>query len=423
VKHKPLVVILGGGHGGVRAALDLLRAKCARVILIDRERHHATPAYLYEIATFFRNEKKETKREQELFYKMLLRSVTIPYHLIFEGYREIKIEQGTATRIEPKENKVVMSDGRVVHYEWLIVATGSTTNYFDVPHLKDNSYGLKSIPEAFNIRNKVDELFSSAPKHKTINLVIGGGGPTGVEFAAELVGYAKKLAKLHAHPIGNWHCTIVEQEKTVLSKFSRGVQGRAHRRLSQRGVSVLTESKIVDVWPNVLQLDGKEKAKIPFDLLVWTAGVQGACSSEILYGAHFVKNSCVVVDTALRVAPEANIFTIGDGAASVHPKTGAALPMTAQKAIWEGAYVGRLLMRFIKNPKTKLPPYKPKKVRYVIPVGGKYAIFAGRHLVFGGRIAWLLKYVLLVRYLSSIVSLGYALRYTMRQARIFAKND
>ncbi|KKU50998.1 MAG: FAD-dependent pyridine nucleotide-disulfide oxidoreductase [Parcubacteria group bacterium GW2011_GWA2_47_10b] len=420
---KPLVVIVGGGYGGVRIALDLAKRNTARVILVEKNRHHMFHAYFYELATFFCAERQgEPQEENKKFYDQLLRIVTVPYDEIFAKFSNVKVEYGTVQKVISSESKVVMSDGRALYYEWLVIATGSKTDYFGIPHLEDNAIGLKSVEDALNIRNRVDELSALASKNKTITVVIGGGGATGVELAAELVGYMKKLSLIHGHPVAHWRCIIVESRESVLAKFSLRAQHIASRRLRALGVTVMPDSHIVDVWPNLLYI-GKEKRTLPFDLLVWTAGVEGACDGEIMYDVHLAKNSCLAVDERLRVVPHKNIFTVGDVAASCDPKTGVCLPMTVEKALSEGSYVSRAIHLLARDPNARIAPYRPKASRYILPLGGKYALLEGKHVVFAGVTIWFLKYFILFRYLVSITSLRKAFGRTARQFMIYIQND
>jgi NADH:ubiquinone reductase (H+-translocating) len=422
MKKRPLVIIIGGGYGGLRVAFDLAKKKAARIIIIDKNSSHTLPSYLYELATFYREELSgETDKEKWRYFRKLLDTVAVPYSLLFKKTPYIKYEQGTVSRVQPSENKIIFSDGRALIYDYLVVASGSKTNYYDIPHLSDNSIGLKTTDEALNIRNRVDELFSAYPKKKSITIIIGGGGPAGVELSGELIGYMRKLSQQHSHPIGNWRCIIVEAEPSVLSKFPKHVQRLASERLEKLGVTILSNSKVTDVWPNMLTTS--DQRSIPFDLLIWTAGVQGACDGSILYEASFAKNSCLVVDSTLRILPYQNIFTLGDVAASSDPKTGETLPMTAQKASTEGGYVARSLMKLFKNESAELVKYEPGNSKYIIPIGGKFAILSSGRFSFSGVTPWLLKYIVLFRYLRSILPITHAISFTFRQMRLYIRND
>ncbi len=420
---EPLVVILGGGYAGIRVALDLAKKKAAQIFIIDRNPYHMLYAQFYETATLFRSEKSlETKKQQRAENQELLNSGAIPLRDIFSHIPAIKIEQGEVTSVDPNACAVIFGNGRKLYYDYLVVALGSKTNYFSIPHLEQNSIGMKSVNEAANIRNRVDELFFTTPKHKKITIVIGGGGFTGVEFVGELVGYMKKLSRLHGRPIGNWACVVVESGPSVLSSSAPWVARQASRRLKDLGVTVLAGSAIVDVWPNLLYL-GKEKRPLGFDLLVWTAGVKGACEGSIIKVASFDRKMCLIADPNLRVSPYQNIFTIGDLASTFDARTGAPMPMTAQKAIHEARYVSRIIRKLIKNPKATLVPYKPKPSKFIVPIGGKFALLEAGSFRWAGFFPWALKYVVLLKYLVTILPPMKSLLYVANELRLFVRND
>jgi len=419
---KPLVVILGGGFGGVRVALDLARKRAAKIILIDPNDYHSVHSQYYELATAFRAERKgETQREERRAFHDMLRTATVPFEHIFAGL-DVQTIKSRAERVDPKKSAVILEGGRVIHYEWLVIAIGSQTNYFGIPHLEQNSLGLKSITEAMNVRDHVDELFLSSPKHKKINIVVGGGGFTGVELACELVGYMKKLSHTHNHPMGNWNCIIVEAGPAVLGSTSAWVQKKVQKRIRKLGITLLLNSPIVDVWPNLMYI-GKEKRAFPFDLLVWTAGVKGSCPIDIVEGTMLDKRNCIFPDLTLRVPMQESIFVLGDAATTLDPKTANPVPMTAQKAIHEARYVSRALRRLIKDKKTHIVSYVPKSSSFIIPLGGKYAVVQTPYFHVAGFLSWALKYVVLLRYLRSILPIRRAIAFVGRELALYTKND
>lgn len=423
MQKKPVVIVVGAGYAGVRAALDILREKKAHVIVVDKNLYHALPTQFYELATFFRPEVVgETPKETRRAFRKSHYSAAIPLENIFNSYKNCEVVQGEVRRVFPRESRLVLTDGRILHYDWLVFTIGSQTNYFTIPHLEQNSIGLKTVDDAMNVRDAIDELFYRSPKHKKITIVIGGGGFAGTEFAGEISGYVRKLAALHKHPFGNWSCVVIESGSTLLGSSSAWAQKKAHRRLIAKGVTVLTGRAIVDVWPNVLYL-GEERTPVPFDLLVWTAGVKGRCTAEIIEGVEPAKRNCVPVDQYLRQVGTKNIYVGGDVAASMDAEGKSPMPMTAQKAIREGAYIARAINMQIENSKISVPPYIPKQSKYIIPIAGKYALFEAGFLRMSGVSIWILKYLVLLQYLLTVVSFRAALRILRTEAELYVKND
>ena len=416
------VVVLGAGYGGLRAALGIAKSGRARVILIDKKPYHAFPAQWYEVATLFNAEQKGKQIAWEDFHRFFY-SAAIPIHeIVKHAGPNLEFREAAVSRVIPRRSLIELEDGSELAYDWLIVALGSQTNYFNIPHLESNSYGFKSVEEALNVRDRIDEIFLNAPKHKKITIVVGGGGFTGTELAGELVGYMEKLSRQHKHPHGGWACVVVEAGKSVLGGTSPWIQKQASARLHKLGVTVLLDSPIVDVWPNSLII-GPEKRSLPFDLLLWTAGVKGACEGDLFEDVTREKRNCLVVDETLRLAAHQNVFVIGDIAATIHPVTKMPMPMTAQKALHEGSYVERAMKRLLKNDKAILESYVPKKSSFIIPIGGKYALVETPYVHAAGFPIWVLKYVVLFKYLITILPFLKSIGVVARELRLFTKND
>jgi NADH dehydrogenase len=423
MQKKPLVIILGGGFAGVRVALDLARRKSAKIILIDKSPYHAMHGQFYELASFFHKERHgETTGEIKRDFHNSLNSASIAYDDIFHRHPSVEVMRAQVVKVKPRESMVLFADGRGLYYDWLIYALGSETNYFNIPHLEQNAFGLKTPEDALNIRDRIDELFYHAPKHKKITVVISGGGFTGIELAGELVGYMKKLAVLHHHPVGNWACIVMEASSSILSTSSVWAQQKAKKRLARLGVTVILDHSIVDVLPNLLYA-GKERQPLAFDILIWTAGVQGSSMSALIEGVEPSEKRCIPVDETLRMKDAPNIFVAGDSAATLDQKTKQPIPMTAQKALHEASYISRALLALIENPKTKLAKYRPKLSSYIIPLGGKYAILETPHIRASGCLVWALKYAVTFKYLISIVPFRKAFSVLMREIQLYTKND
>ncbi len=423
MQRKPLVLVLGGGYAGVRVALDLARQKSAKVILIDKNPYHALPTQYYELATFFRNEPRvETIQQLKGGFHNALYSAVISLKELFAKYPDVEVMQATVSLVRPKDSCIVLADGRRLYYEWLVFALGSQTNYFNIPHLEQNALGLKTPEEALNVRDQLDELFYKSPKQKKITVVIGGGGFTGSELAGEVVGYMRKLAREHQHPAGHWSCVVVEAGSSVLGTSSAWAQRKAKARLSRLGVTFLFDHAIVDVWPNLLYI-GQERRPLPFDLLVWTAGVKGSCLGDLIEGIAPSKKNCVPVNNTLRIEGLENIFVAGDVAATVDSKTKTPMPMTAQKALQEAKYISRSLKNLIQNPKAKLKSFEPKSSSFIIPLGGKYALLETPYVKLSGSLIWVLKYIVVFKYLITIMSPWKSFGFLMSEIRLYTKND
>lgn len=420
-KRKPRIVIIGGGFGGVRAALDLRRRAAAdcEVTLIDRNAYHSYTSDYYEMATFFLSERERWNAAEE--WMSARGSIAIPFMDIFGanngGFRFIR---GEVERILLDRRRVLLHSGKKVSYNWLIFAPGSETNYFHISRLAELSHALKTVSESLNVRVAVDELFLRVPKHEVIRILIGGGGFTGCELAGELVGYCKKLAVLHGHPAENIAIEIVEGSGMLLGGAGRWIRQRALSRLKTLGVGVTLRALIKRVEPGRVFIEGGKTPR-PFHLLIWAAGIRGSRLTERLEGEVVLEKGCVAVDEYLRIPAHKNVFVVGDVAGCVNPKTGIAAVKTAQAAIAEGKYAAHTLIRLLRGHKVFPAPIFKNK--YLIPLGGRYALADLGSMRLEGVLAWALKRLAALRYFLSILSPRYALTIWARGVKLYVKND
>ena len=421
------VVIIGGGFAGVRAALDLLRSKNNfKVILLDKNGFHSFHPDYYEVATAALEEREKPSITQ--FYSVRS-TVAIPFKNIFKGYKNIQVLNDEALNLNPKRQFVETARKKQIFYDWLIVSAGSETNYFNIPRLKELSFELKSVNDALNIRNAIDELFEREGKKKKINIIIGGGGFTGCELAGELANYLKNLVKIHKRPGKNHSIKIVEASPAILGGASKWAQKKAKNRLLKIGVDILTDRPIGKISQNEIFFkagggDAPEKSKLEplnYDILIWTAGVKANKFSTIFDKNILAEKQCLKINKFLQIPLFKNIFAAGDIAFYFDPAKNNPLPMTAQTAISQGSYAAYAINREIN--KKKLKPYKPKQSRFIIPLGGKYALADFGFIKFSGFFAWILKHLVALLYFLSILPFFSALTLWLRGLKIHIKND
>lgn len=413
------VLVLGAGFGGVLTAKTVLKEHTGNfhVTLVDKNSYHTYTGDLYEVATAFIEEpfgKGGTRTD----FSTLKSAASLPLPAIFPKRDYITIRQGAVIAIDAREQTVFLNNGEKLPYDYLIVALGSETNFFDIPNLREHSLQLKSTADAVNIRNTIDELFTSTPKHKKIQIVIGGGGFTGCEFAGELMGYTKKLAHTHGFPKEHVECIVVEAAPSLLPNASPWVQRKATRRLQKLGVRIATHATIVDVSNREVTL--KKGVSIPYTLLVWAAGVRANTIAEGLAGAE-MKRSCLVVDNHLRVKPFRNVYVVGDMAYCFDKERNIPVPATAQTAIHQGTYAARHIIAT--EAKQKIAPYTPIPPKLVVPLGGRYALADLEWIQFSGYPAWFLKRLIALRYFLKVVSLRQAMQLYWTGTCLYKKNN
>ena len=398
---KKTAVIVGGGFGGVRAALDLARHKYdLKVILIDKNGYHSYPADFYKLL-------RPPSGRQEHFspekFRLMFSSVTISLAEIFEGRESVQILIDEAAGFDLEKNLVNLASGEKIKYDWLILATGSVTNFYDIPGLKPRALEFKTTADALNCRNAVDEVFERKGKHELINIVIGGGGFTGCEVAAELACFTKILAQIHGHPQENILISIVEASSQISGSLGGWAIKKAERRLKKLGIKIILNEPIVDVQDRSVAL--KSGGVLNFDVLLWTAGVKANPICQKIGRVKFEGNFCLVVDKYLRIGDHHNIFVIGD-AAYCQGFDEKPLPMTGQTAISQGAYVAYSIKRILHH--RKVFKYHPRESKFIMPLGQKYAIADLGWLKISGFLPWYLKRLVALKYFLSILSFGKA---------------
>ncbi|MEK7520165.1 MAG: FAD-dependent oxidoreductase [Patescibacteria group bacterium] len=422
------IVILGAGFGGIACAMRL--AKLARkhpasfanyrLLLVDKNDYHVYTPALYEVATTASDD------AAALSVKHI---TTTPLEEIFSN-TPVTFIRNTVTSIDLIAKKVLCDDGASLPFAYMVFALGSEMAYFGIPGVKEHAISLKWLTDAIHIRATVRRMYDTKESGGTLSVVVGGGGPTGVEFSAELVGYIgelnRKLKKNVCPAI-----TVVEGSSTILPGFDQWTVTHARRRLARLGV-LLKEGSFVS------QADGRTvfvrsapnhpEEKLPYDIFIWSGGVQAV--NMLANGKLSIEKRgrmetdpfmlCISPDEHLHVAQ--NIFAIGDNACFTDPETHRAPPATARLAIEQGKVAAENIWCDIHGTPQK--PFRTWKYPYVIPLGGKYAVAEIGPFKLRGMLAWFFHELVELYYLISITADTWtALKRWWKGMEIFSKND
>ncbi|MDO8495664.1 MAG: NAD(P)/FAD-dependent oxidoreductase, partial [bacterium] len=387
------IVILGAGFGGLRAAIVLgkkskdLGRKGYQITLIDRNRYHTYTPLLYEISTT----SKETAN-----YLDLKSVTTYSVEGVLMGL-SIEFIQSEVSNIDVVNKQIELEDKKI-DYEYLILALGSETNFFDIPGLKEGALELKSLNDAIKIRDAVWEKIESTPTDEQVDIVIGGAGSTGVELAGEVQEWISQMRK------EGYSCktsvTLIDAAPTILSGFEPKIVKRATARLKKLGTNILSEERVTKVEQDKVFL-GSGKI-VSYDILIWTGGVKANSIAEKL-PIKKEKQGRIGVGGELK-----NVYGIGD-IVCVHDGEGKPVPMVARAAIIQGSVAAKNIISEIKGAKSHLK-YNPREYPYIIPIGGKYAIAKIGPLVIVGFFGWIMKGLIELNYLDSIMPLGRAIK-------------
>jgi NADH dehydrogenase FAD-containing subunit len=378
-KTAPHVVIVGGGFGGLATAKALKNAH-VRIALIDRTNHHLFQPLLYQVATAL----------------LLPGQIAAPIREILRKQTNVIVFMGEVTRVD-KDRRCVYVDsfdrGAVqIPYDYLILAPGVQHGYFGRDEFARFAPGLKSLPDAVGIRNKMLAAFEQAETvedselHKRLmTFVIVGAGPTGVELAAAIaifIDHTVESEFRRIHPRLT-KVVLIEQAPRILSSFSPKLSAAAHKRLTRLGVDVRLGTRVEDIDAEGVVLSGAER--IATRTVLWAAGVAPSPLGKSL-SAETDRAGRVRVQPDLSVPRYPEIFVIGD-AASLE-QDGRPLPGVAQVAIQQGRYVGRLIERRLAGAAVVAPFRYFDKGNMAI-VGNSFAVLQSGKLEMSGFLAWL----------------------------------
>src|ERR1700677_4666212 len=378
--HK--VVILGGGFGGLTAALKLKNAP-VQVTLIDRCNYHLFQPLLYQVATG----------------SLSPANVAGPLRQVLRKQKNTQVLLGEAIRIDTARHQVILSDG-VVDYDTLIVATGSTHQYFGHHQWEQFAPGLKNLDDATAMRGRILLAFEAAERETDpeklrawLTFVIVGAGPTGAELAGALGEIAHDTLKHDFRDIDPASARIVLVEGTdrALPSYPPKLSEAAQKMLQRLGVTVRTGAMVTGIDAEGVTIkEGDRTEKIPTRTVLWAAGVLASPLGKILNqnaGAPLDKASRVLVEPDMTVPGHPEIFVIGDLANFSH-QTGQPLPGVAQPAIQQGAYVGKLIQARLRNK--QLPPFHYFDKGNLATIGRGAAVADLNWLQISGWPAWLL---------------------------------
>ncbi|HEY5549958.1 MAG TPA: FAD-dependent oxidoreductase [Candidatus Saccharimonadales bacterium] len=356
---KQKVLILGGGFGGVKTALELANHPHFAVTLMSDQLNFRYYPALYQAATGGSPV-----------------ASSIPLSEIFAG-KNVRIVQDSAKKLDRHSKQIHCKSGKIYGYDVLVVALGVITNYFGIKGLKEYSFGIKTLEDAQELRDHLHKLLM-AEGQPDLNYVIIGGGPTGVELAGVLPAYIKHIMQRHKFPAKAIHVELVEAEPYLVPRMPRPYSIAIQKRLHRLGVKLHLHQKVEAETADRLTVSGRS---IVSHTVVWTAGV----TNHPFLAANkfsFSEQAKVLVNELLQA--EEDIYVIGDNADTIYSGM-------AQTALYDGKFVAENFKRLARG---KHPwPYKPRKPVYVTPVGQHWAAVQWGNLQIYGWLGWVLRRV------------------------------
>jgi NADH dehydrogenase len=408
------IVIVGAGFGGISAALTLaaspaLRERGYDIILIDRHHHHLYTPSLYEIAAI---------PEEYFGNQSLTASILISLRDIVRT-KHIRIVCDEIIGRDESARTVILRRGGALPYAYLVLAIGAETNYFNIPGLQAHSVPLKTCDDAIFLRGRIETIFKKKP---SLAIVVGGGGASGVEVAAELVNFVCLIREkiMPDRGVCDVSFVIAEASPDILPGVNPWIVRRARRRLERLGVAVKTGTAITSRDPDGITFaDG---SRLPCDILIWTGGVKGPA---VLAGLNLPLSpkGTVMMDATLRAkGGDGKIFAVGDSAWFLHPETKRPLPWNVPVAQSEGRHVGREILRAMRGASPR--PFRPRRqYPFILAVGRKYALADLVYVRFGGFAGWCAKQLVQLRYFLFILPWPHAIRLWWQNLSVYRSND
>lgn len=376
------VVIVGGGFGGLYAALKLGSAPVS-VTLIDRRNFHLFQPLLYQVATG----------------ALSPGEIASPLRSVLSRQRNAQVLLGEVVDIDVEGRRVILRDGEVA-YDELIIATGATHHYFGNDQWESLAPGLKTIEDATEIRRRVLLAFERAERepspdlrHALLNFVIVGGGATGVELAGALGEIANDTLKhdfRHINP-AEARILLIEGADRVLPVFPPELSAKAEKQLIALGVRTRTGARVTNIDAEGVTLEAGGKTEhIATRTVLWAAGVRASRLGKVLAertGVALDRAGRVMVEPDLSVKGHPEIRVIGDLANFVH-QTGSPLPGVAPVAMQQGRYVARAVRKRLRGE--PVDPFHYFNKGNLATVGRNRAVADFGFLRIAGFVAWFL---------------------------------
>lgn len=351
------IVIVGGGFAGVQAAVRLANQIGFSVRLITPHNYFEYHAAIYRSAT--------GRSPLE---------VAIPLVSFFEYAKNVEVIEDKIVTLNKEKREVVGESGSRYHYDKLMLAVGNIPGYFNIPGVEKFSFGIKTIDQALRLK---EHLHNNLHKNKYEQaFVVVGGGPTGVELAAEMASYLRWVAKRHKVSADKFQIYLVEAGPKVLGALPVRFTDKVEKRLKQLGIKLYLNTAVKSESKDHITLPDR---KIESSSVIWTAGVQ----PNPFYAANKIeldKRGRVEVDEYLRLNPD--IYVLGDSAETKYSGM-------AQTAINDAKFVVNNMLREVRHKKPL--KYKPEAPVYSIPVGSKWAAVLRGNRRYYGKLGWAMR--------------------------------
>ena len=371
----PRVIIIGGGFGGVEVA-NHLKDKEVEILMIDRNNFHTFQPLMYQVATG----------------TLAADSISFPIRKMFKSQANFRFRMAEVEEID-QEQQIVRTSVGDYDYDYLVIATGATSNFFGNKQVEKYALPMKSIHEALNIRSYVLQNLEEAvllknvhDRERFLNFVVVGGGPTGVELSGAIAEIQLHMLKKDYPELSQHEMKVylVEGTGKILAALSEKSSQDAERYLRDLGVNILLNTQVTGYDGNTIQFSNGES--IATKTVIWGAGVMGqfpaGVPQEIIQRGNRIQT-----DGQCRVSGMQNVYAIGDVAAMITEDTPRGLPGVAPVAQQQGAYVAKHILKTMDGQ--EMPNFSYFDKGSMATVGRNKAVVDMGKIHLKGFLAWL----------------------------------
>jgi NADH dehydrogenase len=370
------IVVLGGGFAGLKLARKLMGTKY-QVILLDKNNYHQFQPLFYQVATA----------------GLEPSAISFPLRKIFHNTPNVTFRMAEVLSVDQATKRIYTNVG-YVDYDYLVLAIGADTNYFGMKNIMENGTPMKSVSEALFIRNKIISNYERAIntadiefRKSMMNVVIVGGGPTGVELAGAMAALRNNVLPKDYPQLNfkNMKVVLVEAGPRLLAGMSDQASQKSLEYLSNLGVEVLLNAAVEDYDGTTIRI--KDMEPIQTQTLLWAAGVKPNLIAG-LKKEQISQNGRLKVDQLNQLIGAEDIFAIGDlciQESNDYPK---GHPQVAQVAMQQASNLAHNFKAMFKNK--PLRPFKYKDLGSMATVGRKLAVVDLSFIKLQGFIAWVI---------------------------------
>lgn len=373
------IVIIGGGFAGFNLA-KCIKNKNYHITLVDRNNYFFFPPLLYQVATGFLEPS----------------NISYPYRKMLRKKRNISFKLGEVIKVEPEDNKILLSTGEL-SYDYIVIATGTETNYFGLDNVKENAIPMKNLNDSLNMRNYLlnqleratSFVYDNAKVKRTLTIVVAGGGPTGVEISGLLAEMRKYILTKDYPELSKVKSSIflVDGASQLLTPMSIKSQENTYNELKKMGIKIILNAQVKDFKNNIVYLSNGKT--IETENLIWAAGVVSQ-KFEGFPIACYGRGNRLITDEYNKVIGLKNVYAIGDTCIqNSDSKFPGGHPQVAQVALQQGKNLAYNFNQIFVDAKQR--PFKYNDKGSMAIIGRNKAVAdLPPNFHFKGFIAWLI---------------------------------